>query len=469
MVTKNDLGTKDIKKLLLSLAVPGIIAQLVNIVYNMVDRIYIGNMEGGTTAMAGLAIAVPVITIIMAFTQLIGIGGAPLAAIKMGENNQDGAEKIMTNSFVLLIVSGIILTVGLYVFQEPLLYMFGADETTIIPAMQYVSIYVLGTVFVQISIGMNSYINTQGYAKFGMLTVLIGAILNIILDPIFIFGFNMKVSGAALATIISQGVSAIWVLYFFKNQSVLKIRKKYLIPDIKIVSGIAALGISPFIMTSTEGLLQISFNNQLAIYGGSLAVGTMAILMSLYQMISLPLVGVALGAQPILSYNYGSKNFHRVRETFKLAFKVCIAYSMTATTLILLFSPQFSRIFSADASAIAFSAWAVRVYLIGGLLNGAQLCCQQSFMALGQAKRSLSMALFRKIILLIPMIYIFPIILGDTTFATMMAEPIVQYTIDGPRTFAVLFSESVADILAAVTTTALFVHFYKKKLQDNQI
>ncbi len=467
MATRNELGTKKIKPLLISLAVPAIIAQLVNLVYNMVDRIYIGNMADGTTAMAGLAVALPVITIINAFTQLIGTGGAPLAAIKLGEDNKDGAEKIMTNSFVMLILSGILITVSILLFKEPMLYLFGADEVTVVPALQYISIYAYGTIFVQISIGMNAYINTQGYAKFGMYTVLIGAILNIILDPIFIFVLEMGVSGAALATIISQGVSAIWVLYFFMHSSNLKIRKEYFKPDFKIVLGTMALGVSPFIMSSTESLLQVSFNNQLSIYGGSMAVGTMAILLSMYQMITLPIVGLSMGAQPIMSYNYGAKNYARVRESFKFLFKLCVSYSIIAGTCMLLFAPTFARIFSSDPLTIEFAGWALRVYLVGSLLFGAQLACQQSFMALGQAKKSLSMALFRKVILLIPLLYILPTVLGDSQFAHAMAEPIMQYTNDGAKTFAVLFAEPISDILAAITTTTLFYNFYKKKLKEN--
>lgn len=465
MARTEDLAQKKIAPLLFSLAIPAIIAQIVNILYNMVDRIYIGNMTNGTVAMAGLAVALPIVTLIMAFTQLIGIGGAPLAAIKMGENNQEGAEKIMTNSFSTLILSGIILTILVLVFQRPLLMMFGADETTIVPAMQYISIYAMGTIFVQISQGMNSYINTQGFAKMGMATVLIGAIINIVLDPILIFGLGMGVQGAALATILSQGISAIWVLIFLFGKSNLKIRTKFLVPDIKVLASIFALGISPFIMTFTESLLQISFNNQLAKYGGNMAVGTMAILLSLYQMVNMPLAGFCQGAQPILSYNYGAKRLDRVRETFKLTFKVCLAYSVLAAGTIMIFSPVFSRIFSSDSLTIDFAAWALRIYLFGGLFFGAQIACQQSFMALGQAKRSLMMALFRKVILLIPLIYLLPSFIGDTRFAAAMAAPIMSVSKDGARVFAVLLAEPVSDILAACVTTALFLQFYRTKLK----
>ena len=465
MSQSNDLGTKKIGPLLLNLAVPALIAMLVSLLYNMVDRIYIGNMENGTVGMAGLSIAVPIITFIMAVTQLFGSGGAPLAAIKLGEQNQDEAEKIMTTSFSSLVISSIVLTILIEVFKEPILMMFGADETSIIPAMEYISIYALGTIFVQITQGMNAYINAQGYAKMGMSTVLIGAVANIILDPIFIFMFDMGIKGAALATIISQGLSAAWVMYFFLKKSPMKLRKEYLIPDIKVLGSIMMLGISPFIMNSTESLLQISFNNQLAIYGGSMAVGTMSILMSLYQIISMPLAGIAQGSQPILSYNYGARNMERVRNTFKLELKVCLIYSFTMTCLMLVFAPLFARIFSSDLQMVQFASWAIRIYLAGGFLFGAQVACQQAFMALGQAKRSLLMALFRKVVLLIPLIYVLPVLLGNSSIATVLSSSVSSLCNNGAKTFCVLLAEPISDILASSMTTLMFMQFYKSKLK----
>ncbi len=465
MARKEELGSKKISTLLKELAIPAIFAMMVTLLYNMVDRIYIGNMTDGTVGMAGLAIAVPVITLIQAFTMMFGTGGAPLSAIKLGENDKDGAEKIMSTSFSSLILVGLMLTVVIEVFKVPILTLFGADAQTIKPAMEYISIYALGTVFVQITQGMNAYINTQGYAKMGMCTVLIGAVLNIILDPVFIFGLDMGIKGAALATIISQAVSAVWVLHFLIVQSPMKLRKEYLIPDVKVLGSIMMLGVSPFIMNSTESLLQISFNNQLTAYGGGMAVGTMAILLSLYQMINLPIVGICQGAQPILSYNYGARNYDRVKEAFKLAFKICVGYSLTAAGLMIVFSPVFARIFSSDASTIEFASWAIRIYLFGGLIFGAQLVCQQSFMALGQAKRSLLMALLRKVILLIPLIYVLPAVLGESAFAAGMGSPINHLVKDAAKTFCVLFAEPIADITAAIVTTLTFVQFYKTKLK----
>ncbi|MEG0685288.1 MAG: MATE family efflux transporter [Coprobacillus sp.] len=465
METNQKLGHEKITKLLFSLAVPSIIAQLVNILYNMVDRIYIGQMADGTAAMAGLSIALPIITLITAFTQLVGIGGAPLCAIKLGEQKKDKAEQIMTNSFVLLLSLGVILTVIVLVFREPLLIMFGANQESLPYAIAYTSIYALGTIFVQVTLGMNAYINTQGYAKMGMFTVVIGAVLNILLDPIFIFGLNMGVSGAALATIISQGVSAAWVLKFlFGKKSHLKIRKKYFKIDWKIAFSICALGISPFVMNVTESLLQISFNNQLSLYGGTMAVATMAILVSMWQFVTLPLQGLCQGAQPILSYNYGARNYTRVRETFKLVFKLCLGFAISAQIVMMALAHVFVPIFTSDPQTIQFASWALRVYVIGVGMFGAQIACQQSFMALGQAKVSLCMAITRKIILLIPLVYAFPYLIGGTSFAAMFSSSIAPMVKSGANVFAVLFAEPVSDILAACITTFMFMRFYKKEL-----
>ena len=460
------LRNGSIPKLLFSLAIPSIIAQLVNILYNMVDRIFVGRTPDGNVAMSALSVALPIITFINAVTHLVGLGGAPLAAIKMGAGDKNSAEKIMTTSFVSLISTGIIMTVIIEIFAEPLLYTFGADKTNILLAMDYTKIYAIGTVFVQIAIGMNSYINTQGYAKFGMVTVLIGAVLNIILDAIFINFFGMSVKGAALATVISQGVSAVWALSFiFGRKSILKIRKKYIIPDIKVLGSICALGVSPFIMSSTESLLQISFNNQLLAFGGTTAVGAMSILLSLYQMVNMPLQGLCQGAQPILSYNYGAGNYERVRKTFKLLFVCCLGFSFVGCGTVVVFSRFFGSIFSGDSEMLQMVEWALRVYLLGGTVFGAQIACQQSFVSLGQAKRSLLMALYRKVFLLIPLIYIMPHLLGGTAIAVNLSLPVANICVDSSRVFAVLVSESISDVLAAATTTALFFNFYKNHLK----
>lgn len=443
---KINLGADNIGSLLFRLALPAIIAQLVNVLYNIVDRIFIGRIPNGEIAMAGVGIAFPIIIIISAFSSLIGVGGAPLAAIKMGEKDNDGAEKIMSNSFAMLIIIGIILTIGFFIFKEPLLWAFGASETTIGYAMEYLGIYLVGTIFVQIALGMNPFINTQGFAKIGMTTVMIGAVINIVLDPILIFGFNMGVSGAALATIIAQFVSAIWALKFlFGKKSILKIRKKYLKPDGKVVLAITALGVSPFIMQSTESIVLISLNSKLMMYGGDLAVGAMTIMSSVMQMITLPIMGLAQGAQPIISYNFGAKKIDRVKKTFKLLFICSMVYTVFMWLSLNIFPEVFVTMFNNEPELIRITSWSIKIFFGGIFLFGAQMACQQTFLALGQAKISLVLALLRKIILLVPLIFILPAIFDD-------------------KLKAVLFAEPIADILAAVTTMICFIVFYKKTL-----
>ena len=461
------LAEENIKKLIISLAIPSIIAQLVTMLYNMVDRIYIGHTENGTVAMAALGISLPIVTLINAFTMLFGMGGAPLCAISLGEKHQDKAEKIMANSFICLIVSSIIITLAVLLFKEPILYLFGADSLTIEPAKNYISIYVLGTIFIQLTIGMNAYINTQGYTQIGMRTTLLGAVLNIILDPVFIYGFDMGITGAAIATVMSQCASCIWVLKFLTSEkSTVKLRKAYFKPDFKIILSICSLGISTFIMSSTESLLQISFNNRLSIYGGTTAVGVMSIMNTLLQCISLPTQGIMIGTQPVLSYNYGAKNYKRVRDGFKFAIKLTTGATLIIGWSLILFSDIFVKIFTTDPTYIEFSRWSIKVFLIGMTIFGLQICCQQSFMALGQAKISLCMALLRKVILLIPLIYILPLVFGNFGFAISASEPIAKFVSDAPRVFLVLLAEPLSDIIACLTTTTLFIRFYKKHLYN---
>jgi len=448
--TNNDLGKDNIGKLIFKLATPAIIAQLVNVLYNIVDRIFIGRMENGELAMAGVGVSFPIILLISAFSSLVGMGGAPLVAIKMGQKDNEGAEKIMTNSFSTLLIVAATLTIVFTLFKEPILWAFGASEATIGYALDYVGIYVLGTVFVQIALGMNAYINTQGFAKIGMMTVTIGAIVNIILDPIFIFGLNLGVKGAALATITSQGVSAIWVLRFLNGKkSILKIRKKYLKPDVKVVLSIIGLGVAPFIMQSTESIVLISLNSQLAKYGGDLAVGAMAIISSVMQIVLLPVTGLAQGTQPIISYNYGANNIDRVKKTFKLCLILCLGYTITMCSTILLIPEVFVRVFNNDPSLMEITSSSMRIYFVGMTIFGAQMACQQTFLALGQAKISLVLALLRKMILLVPLIFILPMFIEDGLFAVVLAEP-------------------VAYITAALTTVTCFTIFYKKTLSNLQ-
>ncbi len=422
-----DLGKESIGRLLLKLATPSIIAQLVNVLYNIVDRIFIGRMQNGEVAMAGIGVAFPIVLLVSAFAAFVGMGGAPLAAIKMGEKDNDEAEKIMTNSFSSLLIIAAMLTVLFIIFMESILWKFGASESTIGYSMDYLGIYLIGTVFVQIALGMNPFINTQGFAKIGMMTVTIGAIINIILDPILIFGFNMGVKGAAVATIIAQAVSAMWVLRFLTGKKTILKLKKYLKIDIKTMKPVFALGVAPFIMQSTESLVLVSLNSQLQKYGGDLAVGAMTIMSSIMQIILLPATGVTQGAQPIMSYNYGAKNIGRVKKTFKYTVLVTLAYT-SFMCLILMIAPEMVvKIFNNEQALVEITSWSIRIYFAGIFMFGIQA------------------ALLRKIILLVPLIFILPMILEDKLFAVLLAEP-------------------VADITAVLITTICFTVFYKKTL-----
>lgn len=382
----------------------------------------------------------------MAFTNLFGRGGAPLASIRLGEGNQKQAEKILGNCFCLLIVSSIIITVILNLFGAQILTLFGASKNTLPYAMSYLRIYSLGTVFVQLTVGMNYFINTQGYAKFGMMTLLIGGILNIILDPVFIFMLDMGVAGAALATIISQFVSCLWVLKFlFGKKTTIKIKKENLVLDFKIVKRVFELGFSPFFMSSTEGILQMSFNRQLLFFGGDMAVSAMTIMLSLNQMLSLPMEGIAQGAQPITSFNFGAKNFQRVKDTIRLAIQISLAFSIIAVTIMELFPRLFVNLFATDPQLIELASWMLRIYVFGFIIMGANSTFQQTYTSLGFGTRSFFFAFYRKIILLIPLIYILPLFIENGVLAVMLAEPI-------------------SDILTTLTNGFFFRKFIKKEL-----
>lgn len=448
---ENKLSSAPVGKLLFHLALPAIAAQIVNLLYNMVDRIYIGHIPGtGSLALTGLGVAFPIIILIAAFSALFGFGGAPRASIEMGRGNHDNAEEIMGNSFCALVISGLILTVVFSVFAEPILYLFGASESTITYALGYLKIYVLGSVFVLVTTGMNAYITSQGFAKTAMFTTLIGAGLNIVLDPIFIFGFNMGVQGAALATILSQAVSALWVTKFLTGKkTILKIKKNYLRIRPAVIGPIMALGVSPFIMQSTESLISVCFNTSLLRYGGDVAVGSMTILTSVMQFAMMPLHGVTQGMQPIVSFNYGAKNMVRVRKAFKITLITCLVYTTVIWAAVQIMPQAFARIFSNEEELITFSAWALRIYLGSICLFGAQIACQQTFVSLGKAVHSLFLAVLRKIILLIPLIYLLPALLEDKVFAVFLAEPI-------------------ADFLAVVSTVTLFMLSVGKLLRKEK-
>lgn len=441
----NKLGTAPLGKLVISMAIPAVIAQLVNVLYNIVDRMYIGHIpEVGAKALTGVGICFPILMLISAFSAFVGSGGAPLASIQLGKGNFKEAEKILGNGTTVLLCFSVILTIVFMIFKEPFLYTFGASDETIVYALEYISIYLYGTIFVQIAIGLNTFITCQGQSTVAMLSVLIGAIINIVLDPIFIFGMNMGVKGAALATIISQACSAIWVTYFLvSKKSSIRIRLDMLKPDLKIIGGIAALGIAPFIMQSTESLINVVFNSGLQRYGNDVYVGSMTILQSVMQLFVLPVQGITLGTQPIISYNYGAKNFDRVKKTFKYVLIITVTVTCICSLAAFAFPTLFARMFTKDAELIALIKVAMPIFMGGIWIFGVQMACQSAFMAMGQAKISLFLALLRKVILLIPLALILPRFFG---------------------VMGIYWAEPIADILAAITTGTLFLMNFKKIL-----
>ena len=445
---KEFLGKEPIGKLLLRLALPTVAAQLINMLYNTVDRIYIGHIPGiGATALTGVGVCMPLILIVSAFAALVGYGGAPRASIYMGKKDNDSAEKILGNCFTLQIIISLILTAILLIWNRDFLMAFGASENTIGYGVSYMNIYALGTVFVEVTLGMNSFITAQGFAKTGMLSVLIGAVANIILDPIFIFGFNMDVRGAALATIISQALSCVWVVWFLcGKKTTLKIRKKNIGLQPKIVLPCVALGTSVFVMQASESVISMCFNSSLQRYGGDIAVGAMTILTSVMQFAMLPLQGLGQGAQPIISYNYGAKNVERVRATYRLLLKSSLVYSCLLWLLVMAFPQGFAAMFTTDPELMQYTRTALRIYMAAALLFGIQIACQMTFNALGRAVESIVVAVVRKFVLLIPLIYIMPAIFsGDKARAVYMAEP-------------------VADAIAVTFTAILFAIQFKKTL-----
>ena len=416
---KDFLGTQPIGRLLLKLALPTVAAQLINMLYNIVDRMYIGHIKDvGALALTGVGVCMPLIMIISAFAALVGNGGAPRASIYMGKKDTDTAQKILGNCFSLQIILSIILTIILLIGNKTFLLAFGASENTISYAVNYMNIYAIGTIFVQLTLGMNAFITAQGFAKTGMLSVLIGAVANIVLDPVFIFGMNMGVRGAALATIISQTLSCIWVLSFlFGKKTFLKIKPENLRLHAKIILPCVALGSSLFIMQASESIISVCFNSSLLKYGGDIAVGAMTILTSVMQFAMLPLQGLAQGAQPISSYNFGAKNAERVKQTFFALLKASLTYSVILWACIMLFPQAFAGIFTPDQELLAFTAKALRIYCGALFIFGIQIACQMTFVSIGNAPCSIIVAILRKFVLLIPLIFILPHILPDQTMA----------------------------------------------------
>ncbi len=422
------LGSAPLGKLIAEMAVPAVAAQIINVLYNIVDRIYIGHIHGyGDMALTGVGVTFPILMVISAFSAFAGMGGAPLASIQLGKKNYEGAEKILGNCVSLLLIFSVILTVVFSVFKTPVLYAFGASDTTIVYAEQYISIYLIGTIFVQFAVGLNTFISGQGNARTAMFSVLIGAVINIVLDPIFIFTFGMGVRGAALATIISQAVSAVWVIRFLTSKkSVIRIRRKHVRLSAKTVGSIAALGISPFIMQSTESLVMITLNSGLQKYGGDLYVGTMSIMTSIMQLIVIPVQGISQGVQPIMSYNFGAGKLKRVKGAFVRMAAVCLAATIVLAGLAVLKPVIYARVFTSNQELISLTCKVMPVYFLGITVFGIQMACQTTFLSLGQAKVSLVIALLRKIILLIPLAIILPKFMG--VMGIYRAEPIADFT-----------------------------------------
>ena len=443
---KDFLGKEPVGKLLLKLALPTVTAQIINMLYNIVDRIYIGHIpEIGEAALTGVGVCMPLIMIVTAFSAFAAYGGAPRASIYMGQGDHDSAEKTLGNCFAVQFVISVLLTAALLLWNRDFLMAFGASDKTIGYGVEYMNIYAIGTIFVQMTLGMNAFITAQGFARTGMFSVLIGAVANIVLDPIFIFGFNMGVAGAAWATIISQAMSCAWVLLFLCGKKThLRLRVKYMRLSRKIVLPSLALGLSSFIMQASESIISICFNSSLQSYGGDIAVGAMTILTSVMQFAMLPLQGLGQGAQPIISYNYGARNPARVKAAFKLLLKSSLVYSTLLWALVMLFPQAFAAMFTSSETLMTFTQKALRIYMACLLLFGIQIACQMTFTSLGNAKASILVAVMRKFILLIPLIYIMPLLFSaDKTTAVYMAEP-------------------VADFIA-VTFTAIFFTFQFKK------
>lgn len=443
---KDFLGKEPVGKLLLKLALPTVTAQIINMLYNIVDRIYIGHIpEIGEAALTGVGVCMPLIMIVTAFSAFAAYGGAPRASIYMGQGDHDSAEKTLGNCFAVQFIISVLLTAALLLWNRDFLMAFGASDKTIGYGVEYMNIYAIGTIFVQMTLGMNAFITAQGFARTGMFSVLIGAVANIVLDPIFIFGFDMGVAGAAWATIISQAMSCAWVLLFLCGKKThLRLRVKYMRLSRKIVLPSLALGLSSFIMQASESIISICFNSSLQSYGGDIAVGAMTILTSVMQFAMLPLQGLGQGAQPIISYNYGARNPERVKAAFKLLLKSSLVYSTLLWALVMLFPQAFAAMFTSSETLMTFTQKALRIYMACLLLFGIQIACQMTFTSLGNAKASILVAVMRKFILLIPLIYIMPLLFSaDKTTAVYMAEP-------------------VADFIA-VTFTAIFFTFQFKK------
>ena len=444
--SESALASAPVGRLMLKLAVPSVAAQFINLLYNIVDRIYIGHIPDiGSTALTGLGVTFPIITLISAFAAFAGQGGAPLASIRLGAGDREGAEEILGNSVTLLLAFSAVLTAVFLAIQRPVLMAFGASEATIGYAMDYISIYLLGTVFVQLALGLNTFITAQGRAMVAMCSVVIGAVMNIVLDPVFIFVFDMGVQGAAIATVLSQAVSALWVVgYLCSRRSGLRIRAANLRPRRKVIRQVAGLGMAPFIMQSTESLVTVVLNSGLQRYGGDLYVGTLTIIQSVMQMVTMPVQGITQGVQPIMSFNYGAGDYRRVRRTFQLLLRVTLTATTSAFLIVLLFPGALAMLFNDNRELVELVSRVMPIFFGGIWAFGAQMACQSAFMALGQAKTSLFLALLRKVILLVPLALLLPRLMGGV--------------------MGIYIAEPIADVLASATTLTLFLRQRKKLL-----
>lgn len=439
------LGTAKMVPLVFRMALPAIAAQLVNLLYNLVDRIYIGHIPGtGTDALAGIGITSSVVILISAFSSIVGAGGAPLAAIALGQGDRDRAGRLLGNGFLLLIAFTVATSMTAYIFLEPMLKAIGASEVTLPYARDYLSIYLVGTIFVEITTGLNSFINTQGRPGVAMISVLIGAVLNIGLDPLFIFVFGMGVKGAALATIISQAVSAFWVLRFLCSpRASLRLQKSFMKPDRRIIGSIVALGLSPFIMASTESLVGFVLNSSLKPFG-DIYISGLAIMQSAMLVFSVPLTGFAQGFVPVASYNYGHGDRERVKECFKVAVSFMFTFNLVTVSLMIAFPHITASAFTSDPALIDTVDRYMPLFLCGMSIFGLQRACQNMFVALGQAKISIFIALLRKVILLVPLALILPGFMGVK---------------------GVFAAEAVSDATAAVCCTVIFAIYFPRILR----
>ena len=444
------MATEKIGKLMLSMAVPSIVAQIINILYSIVDRIYIGHIEGvGMEALTGVGVTFPIVTLVSAFSAFVGAGGAPLAAIWLGKGDRKRAEKILGNGVTMLLFFTVVLMTFFYLFQKPLLYVFGASDATIGYAVDYMTIYLMGTIFVELALGLNAFIISQGRSRTAMTAVLIGAAANIILDPNFIFVFHMGVKGAARATVISQALSALWTVGFLiSKRSSLTIKWSAMKPDFSVIGSVMALGISPFIMRATESLISIVLNSGLQRYGGDLYVGSLTIMQSVMQMYAAPLGGFTQGVQPIISYNFGAGNFERVKKLYRVMIGTCFLFAAGATLLIIWYPAFFAGLFTNDVRLIGLVEEMMPIFMCGMLVFGIQQGIQPTFLALGQAKISLFIAVFRKVILLIPLALILPLRFG---------------------VMGIYYAEPVSDIVSATTAAVLFLTHIKKILSKEAL